>query len=445
LRSSLRAVLAAFFVAWPLVAQASAPQADVPKGWPEERVRWAAEHVILIRSIDPADEDFSDLMPLVKRIGDARVVQLGEATHGDGSTFLAKGRLIRFLHEVMGFDVLAWEAGFFDVSLMDQGLRSDIPVRDAGALGLYQIWARSSEVQPTLEYVRSTQRTAHPIQTVGFDSRVSTRPARDKLFPELIFAFFDRLDPRLLSPQEREDLTTMSAALVPVDYYAHPGDRNYNRALPRRLISVIDERRPELLARYTPRQIDYTRQTLVSLMNMDRALLDDGAGYGRDAAMAENLLWHLNGPLRDRKVIVWAHNFHVMLDFISPQAGAAAEEGTLRSDTMGRHLAKALGKEMVTFGFLSHHGRYAYAGEAPENLPAVAADSLPALLHAVGKPYLVLDFRDLPRDHWLRCTPLEAGFYFHEAQATDWPRLYDAVFFIDEMRPVVTLPEAGIP
>jgi erythromycin esterase-like protein len=78
-------------------------------------------------------------------------------THGDGAMFLAKARLVRFLHQVMGFDVLAWESGFFDVPLVDAALRSDVPLPEAAARGLYKIWWKSVETQPVLSYVRSTQ------------------------------------------------------------------------------------------------------------------------------------------------------------------------------------------------------------------------------------------------------------------------------------------------
>jgi len=81
------------------------------------KTKWLSENAMPIHSIDPNDDDFADLMPLKHILGSARIVMLGEATHGDGATFYAKQRLVRFLHEVMGFNVLAWEAHFFRIRL----------------------------------------------------------------------------------------------------------------------------------------------------------------------------------------------------------------------------------------------------------------------------------------------------------------------------------------
>lgn len=418
---------------------------------PEERVRWLADNAVAVRSIAPADEDFSDLMPLVGWIGTSRVVALGEVTHGDGPTFHAKARLIRFLHQVMGFDVLAWESGFFDVPLMDAALRTDIPLEEAARQGLYRIWWSSQEVQPVLAYVRSTQATTRPIHSVGFDCRVATNRSRSELFPASIFQFFDRLDPALISKQERADLTTLSVGLVPAEYYNKPGERIYNRALPRRLISVIDERRAELLVRAGPREIDHVRQSLVSLLAMDRALGGQAGtgqsedGYSRDTAMAENLLWLLENPLAGRKVIVWAHNYHVQRDFANQRAAAAAAKGSRSpAGPTGLHLARTLGRDLYVIGFLAHHGRYGYAGEEPVDIATAEPGSLEGLLHAVGKPFLLLDLRALPGDHWLRA-PLSTGLYFYEPQETDVPRLYDAVLFLDEMKPSTAVAGAGGP
>ena len=406
----------------------------------DDRVRWLAEHAVAVRSTAPADEDFSDLQPLVTKIGSARVVALGEVTHGDGAAFLAKARLVRFLHQKMGFDVLAWEAGFFDVPLMDAALRSDVPLEEAAKRGLYRIWRTSQEVQPVLAYVRAAQETTRPIENVGFDCRVTTEASRSELFPASIFEFFDRLDPALISKQERADLTAMSGGLVPAEYYEKPGERRYNRDLPRRLVATIDQRRSDLLVRASPREIDHIRQSLVSLMNMDRALGGQAGtarsedGYNRDTAMAENLLWLLDGPLKGRKVIVWAHNYHVLRDLMS----SGGDQGRPLSGPMGRHLAKALGRDLYVIGFLAHHGRMGEAGEEQSDIPPASPDSLEGLLHATGKPRLLLDLRSLPQGHWLRA-PLVNGVYFYEPQPTDLPRLLDAVFFLDEMTPSTAL------
>jgi erythromycin esterase len=442
-----RIACAAVLVLGLWTAGAAAEESPHPKVPDAEKLRWLTEHAVAVRPAVPPEpaEDFSDLMPLVKSIGSSRVVALGEATHGDGAALVAKGRLVRFLHQVMGFDVLAWESGFFDVRLMDAALRGDVPLQEAASRGLYQIWWKSVEVQPVFAYVRATQATIHPLQTVGFDCRVSREESRSKLYPAFVFEFFDRLDPALISKQERADLTAMSVGLLPTDVYDHPGERIYNRDLPRRLISVIDSRRADFLVRSSPREIDDVRQSLVSFLSMDRSLGGragtghDEEGYTRDTAMAENLLWLLQGPLAGRKVIVWAHNYHVMRDFTS--AGVAATEAAKThpsAGAMGLHLARALGRDFYVIGFITHHGRFGYAGEAPEDFPTADPASLEGLLHAVGKPQLFLSLRDLPPDHWLG-SPISSGFYFHEPQTTNMPRIYDAVFFIDEMTPSHTV------
>ena len=403
---------------WFLLALLAAPD--------PEQVRWLTEHSVAVRSLDPADEDFSDLKPLAQAIGKARVVQLGEATHGDGATFLAKGRLIRFLHQEMGFDVLAWEAGFFDVKLVDSALRSGQTAAEAANRGLYRIW-KVKEVGPTLDYVRGSLVTDRPIRTVGFDCRVSTPAARAEHFPRMVESFFHKLDPGLISKKEMEELTAMSVGLVPADYYNKPGLRQYNRELPQRLVETIDRRRDELLVLYPSHEIDWVRQSLVSLLAMDRALGPGDrqpfeSGYSRDQAMAENLLWWLNGPLEDRKVIVWAHNYHVMNDhYLRTGPGGP----------MGRFLKDALGSGLYSIGFNSFGGTFI----GDEDRPApVSPGELEALLHAVGRPSLFLDLSRLPADHWLRA-PMTGSFYFHEPHPSGWSRVFDGIFFIDQQKP----------
>ncbi len=414
---------------------ASALAADEPDGAKiARRIAWLRDNTTVVTTLAP-DADPSDLRPLIDAIGTARVVQLGEANHGDGATIEAKARLIRFLHQEMGFDVLAWEAGFFDCREMDAGLRGTEPVADVAARCLYQIWWKSAEIETFLGDVRATWLTPRPLRVVGFDPRVSTELGRQERFPRFVFEFFDRFDTALISAQERADLTAMSLGLVPADYFYNPGERHYNRALPRRLVAVIDERGDELRRLFSAAEIAWARQALVSLMMMDRALAGGGGrgaapdGFSRDTAMAENLLWWLRGPLAEEKVIVWAHNYHVQEGLV----GGTFVPSKPFLGPAGHNLHKALGEEVYTVAFLSHSGANGYPGEEPVTLPEPAPESMEAMLHATGHPVLFLDLLNRGEDHWLRGS-WSAGFNFYKPRATDWSRHYDAIFFIDVQR-----------
>jgi erythromycin esterase-like protein len=116
------------------------------------RVQWLRENAVAVRTIDPNDEDDSDLLPLAQLIGTARVVALGEPMHGAGASFRAKARLVRFFHQKMGFDVLALEAGLFDCHLAEEVMNRDKTPEAALARDLFGIWTRSRQARPLFYY-----------------------------------------------------------------------------------------------------------------------------------------------------------------------------------------------------------------------------------------------------------------------------------------------------
>ena len=67
-----------------------------------------------IRSTDARDNDYRDLQFLKELWKDKKLVLLGEQSHGEGTVFEAKVRLIKFLHEEMGFEIVAFESGLYD-------------------------------------------------------------------------------------------------------------------------------------------------------------------------------------------------------------------------------------------------------------------------------------------------------------------------------------------
>jgi erythromycin esterase-like protein len=68
----------------------------------------------------------------------ARIVFLGEEWHGSGATFQARNRVIRFLHERCGFNLLAFEGGLYDCRQAWEFLKEGkMPALDAASYGIF--------------------------------------------------------------------------------------------------------------------------------------------------------------------------------------------------------------------------------------------------------------------------------------------------------------------
>lgn len=75
----------------------------------EPSVRWIRQHAVRLKTPE-AGHGFADMQPLKKIIGNARIVALGEATHGTREFFQLKHRMLEFLVSEMGFTVFSIEA-----------------------------------------------------------------------------------------------------------------------------------------------------------------------------------------------------------------------------------------------------------------------------------------------------------------------------------------------
>lgn len=83
-----------------------------PLGWTGEDqpvVEWIAAHAVRLQTPE-AGHGFADMQPLKKIVGNARIVSLGEATHGSREFFQLKHRMLEFLATEMGFSIFSIEA-----------------------------------------------------------------------------------------------------------------------------------------------------------------------------------------------------------------------------------------------------------------------------------------------------------------------------------------------
>ena len=416
----------------------------------ETRIAWLSANTTPIQSIDPTKQadDFADLEPLRATIGDSRVVILGEQSHGDGATFLAKGRLIKFLHQRMGFDVLAWEAGLFNTHDIDAAVRdTSIPLDQAVSRGLYPIWAMSAQVRPVFDYARSVAGTRRPLELVGFDHQFSgAGPSR---WVSAIIAFLDRSDTTILPQQLRSTLRNDVRAVFSAD--AKPANIRAIAQRWRDLATAFDGARSKLEMTHGSADVALYRRSvdaaLVSLEGQAR-LRESGGQFVaadnnlRDQWMGETVAWLANERYRNRRIIVWAASFHALREPTAITLGPGAGFSYQGLVTMGQVAHAALGNTVFSIAFTSAEGAFGtVTGNQPRPLSPPTDGALEDLLSATGRRFLFLNLRALPATHWLRA-PIDANSLGNSAVRTDWTRQFDAMVFIRTMFPSTTGPLA---
>lgn len=380
----------------------------------------------VVRSIDVEDVDFDDLVGVKKFVGDARVVMLGEH-HVDGKSFLAMARLVRFLHERMGFDVLAFESGLVDMEAVDRAFVSAVPVADAVELGVASPWSQSLEARSVFEYVAKTKRSNRPMSLAGFDI-VRTLGRKDGSGAEwrrVVLEGLGRLG-IVVSDSERQCLEETTAA------------RAHTRKLCVVALAVRLEAEVESSNRGTEVERGFMRQILRSLSaerrtEAERAdapdLKSDPEGYVRfmnevgprcvrirDEAMGDNLRWLVEKRHPKKKVIVWAAEGHT--NRVSQEDGVPSA---------GHAVVELLGAGVRALTFVWYSGAVGVYGGSKS--VSSSPDSFEALVHRLGRPYVFVDIRDLPGP---------------AAQVVgEWYGNQDGLFFLDEMSPNSLAPDGS--
>jgi Erythromycin esterase len=205
------AVLPLLMVSFGVVQADDAKPEPVPSA---ARVAWLKQHVAPVRSLDPADDNFTDLEPIRKAVGDARIVFLSEEWHGSGATFQARNRVIRFLHQKCGFDVLAFESGLYDCRKTWELLKEGkMPALEAASLGIFGTWTGTEECRPMFEYLGKQARQPRPLEVCGFDCQF-TGPASRRFLPEELAALFKKLPADSLTTEQRETVVKAFAKLT---------------------------------------------------------------------------------------------------------------------------------------------------------------------------------------------------------------------------------------
>jgi erythromycin esterase len=378
---------------------------------------------------------FDDLAGLDALIGDARIVALGEASHGTAEFFQARHRVLEYLVERKGFTVLAIEANWPEALGADRFVKTREGDAAAALAALYFWPWQTREASALLDWMRhynATRSDRPALSCAGFDMQVANAAVAQ------VLEFLDRTGGadrgavRALYYDGMEKLDPWGAAIA-----AEDNARLAERAS--KALDLIAARRDALVAASTPGEYRDMQQAARIVW---QAFARRAGALERDAAMAQNVRWLIEEGFPAQKIVLWAHNGHVGTDM----------GGSERS--LGSHLRDRYGDQMVVIGMTTHHGtvrakRVEQGALRPGppvamRLAPASKVSVEALFAQTGLPRFMLDLRDLPGDSaagaWLArprlhrmigadYDPDRTSRYYAQVHL---PAMYDCVVFIAE-------------
>ncbi len=394
----------------------------------------------------------SDLDPLLQAIGDARVVLLGEASHGTSEYYTWRSTISKRLIKEKGFQFIAVEGDWPDCFEVNAAIKKDEATYESvpGLLRTFNRWPTwmwgNWEIAGLVEWLHTHNRQLPVEQRVGFygldvyslwESLQEILHYVEKQGDGAVQAAhraFECFEPYGQDPQEY----AQAIAFVSEDCQDEVND------MLRALRKQTAMQQPDGLAdRETKFGADQNALVAVNAERYYRAMLRGGSASWnvRDNHMMETLtrLLDLHGP--DSKAIIWEHNTHV---------GDARYTDMRREDmvNVGQLAREAYGRENVFIaGFGSYQGSVIAGkkwGATPEKMtvPPAPRDSWEFQLHQQlgGENALLLsnELRDIPEvqqpiGHRAIGVVYRPEFErFGNYVPSIIPDRYDAFLFIDE-------------
>jgi erythromycin esterase len=453
-----RVALASLFLvlpAQPLIAQEQKKETLEPNQivGRDFRVDWLKKNAVNIRTVDPKDQDFSDLAPLKKAIGDARIVMLGESTHGEGGTALGKARMVEFLHQKMGFDVLVFEGGLYDMTKVWDSIKKGDVTYPALRQGVMAAWSGSEQSQTVFDYLAANANSKRPMEIAGFDAQVTGPASRTFLIKELSAYLKEAsIDSDLVTEGNRSRAILEDAFALKYwkgTPYPDAAEQEAFFSSIQQLVADINSHEPSEGKRSLK---SFWLQVAKNLTTSSRMVLlarvgDETSplyelGEEREKQGADNMLWLANERYPGRKIIVWAATWHIFRNKgLQPTENPTAEDikySTHRS--MGERVSDKLGKDVYIIGFTAYGGNIGFVvgGKPAESWTGPLSNNrhssieMEELLNAAGFNYAFLDFRSTKKGAgWLK-TPIRISPMGYSAQLRNWSEALDALFFIRE-------------
>ena len=333
-----------------------------------------------VSQFDPSSKNFSFLKEAIK---DARILSIGESSHGFGSMHSLKANLVKYLHSELGYNLLVMEAGYGDVGLSwhnreESSPRQLINTTVSGNL-------RSEQMLPLFEYLSENIETEKPLELRGMDPRVSGLAFRYRLMYVI-----KKLEPKIIQDSISNGLLAYNSTFDFLDNREEWQNHmtKYLEAI-ELAKSIVSEGREDI------KEMELVEDQEVVILEKYLDMLAAAVNYDfgetytrglaiRDSIMAENVSMFADQQFPNTKIIIWGHNGHI-------------EKGAGEGDNikwLGHYLKERYGDKYYALGMYAKKG-YIYQTSTRKTSNFDIAD--PSFIEAkIDADYGKNVFLDLP-------------------------------------------------
>lgn len=352
----------------------------------EPSIQWLQANAVPFTTTVPGGST-DDLARLGQMVGDARIVGLGEGTHGSREFFDMKHRVVQYLVREKGFRAFGIEATWAEATRINRYVHTGEGDPAVLLSNLYFWTWNTQEVLDMIRWMREYNQGVPADQRVsfyGFDVQYSRVAMSD------VEAYLAGVDP-IAADSAREYYSCYRRfqdriGVAQPNYVSAPDTlRTRCRQGVRAVHGLLDR----AAAAYAPRSGQPAYETAlrtarVVVQNEDLRSSPAATGSAtRDRYMAENAAWLAEEAHPGAGVVLWAHNAHV----------ARAEPW------MGKRLADHLGDAYRVVGFTFYQGGLNAVrdggGLRAHTAPPAAGSSYEAQFNRLGHARFYVDLRPL--------------------------------------------------
>ncbi len=422
---------------------------EVAVGFTEKQRNWLKKNSSVVASVKPVEvaekADYSDLGAFKQAIGDAKIIALGEATHGTSEFFQLKHRLLQFAVQELGVRVFAVEANQLEVEKINRYVCDAKGTAEQVIRAMFAVW-NTEEMLELIEWIRAYNSTnpSQKVEFVGFDLQDPSLPM------DSLSSFVAQWEPGLQPIVDSIQRNYREAWRK--QYYPQASDsvRQTWKANADKIWAMVALKKADWLNKAsTPDEkirVEWAIQN-ARVTCQAAEIAHSQIVSARDTFMAENIRWIQSMHQPGTRIIVWAHDSHIARSD-HPDFHYNYHQGS----SMGKYLSQIFGKDYRAFGLFTYQGQYS-ATISFTNHKRVVVDaqtgprgSFDEALHPIanqmGTNQLFLNLQPAFREKnnaWL-LQPRPVRFVGYATSDYDFgalmsvPYQFDGIFFVDKTK-----------